>query len=246
MSNKLTRVIITILCIIATASVMFLCHKGFIGSDNLDDKFSFSESAARCFFLLLFVIIYHSSFSISLGLQSRFLSLYLLFSICSELRILSPAESAASVLYIDPMVSVKVVLFSTFMMIFSLAGYGLYYSSHETSSMSRYLLCSAVCSLAITVFVPKVSDTMEIWTLTPLRYLSMLLFASIAVIFLILLFTDAPGYYLIRHVAGLILCVANALNLFFNTQVMNLAATVMTIIGLLIILIIVRKGDVKL
>lgn len=231
---------------LAAACVCFLCFSGLRENPQYSEKLYFIECVARCLFSLFFLFAYHRSFSLTLGSQSRFLSLYLMFSIISELRIFTPVSNAISFVYVNPMVSIWVVLFSTLMMIFCLAGYGIYYTSNENSSMTKFLVFAGICSLTVTSVIPKITDTVEIWNLLPVKSLYILLFAVSAVIFIILIFTDAPGSYLIRHFAGLILCVGNALNLFFNTQLMNLIATALTLLGLLIILIIVKKGDVKL
>jgi len=246
MSNRFSKILITTLSFIAAFTVIFICHKGFVSSNTVEEKFFFSEAVLRSLFSFVFLLVYHFSLSPAVGTQSRFLSLYLLFSILSELRIITPASSVSNLVFIEPSLSIYIVLFSTYMMFFCLAGYGLYYSTNEASAMTRFMLLSASGSLLITAFSPKVMDTVAIWTLLPEKTMIIILFIAIVITFIIQLVSDAPGSYRVRHIAGLILSVGNIMNLMFNTFIMNLTATILTLLGLTIILLIAKRGDAKL
>lgn len=246
MSRKFSKILIQIIQIIVFAAISFLCFQGFTGSPLIEDKFRFAECFARCFFYAVFMFLYFRSLSSKFGTNTILFSLYLLFAVCSEARVISSVVKVTSFVFFNPMVGVRFTLFSSIIMFLCLAGYGLYYSNNDNSAIMKYFWISCGAALIISLVTPTVGDTMLALTIQPVHIILDILVITVIIIFTLQLITNISDPFSLRLIAGLILCIGNAMNIFFDTFVMNELATILTIIGLIIIYGVAKLSDIKL
>lgn len=246
MSNKFFRIPIAILITVSTVFFTCICIQGIISTEESQYTSRFIECIVRCVVFLIFSIFYYLSFSRGIGSETLLFPIYILASLVTEIRILSDFSAATGVFLLNTMTGVTIELFSTLMVCFSLIGYGIIYLKNENTFSGSYITLCLVASFLISVRIPKIADYYAIWKQPYIVVLFSVIFAVLILIAIILLITDTSGSNRFRHIATLLLITGNAMNLAFNTLVMNSIATVFSTCGLLFIILVAQKNDIKL
>lgn len=245
MNTKQIKILLIIVETLLVIGISYLCIFGLRHTTDSDYFARFAEAIFRCITVYIFSIIYFTSLTSSSGPESLFIPYYLVSFIISEIRIFDTFAKCFSYVIIPPMLGVIILIASVLFMCLSLIGYGLHYENRDQAVVSRYQLFSFVLSILIAVWIPKITDYFFVLETTPVRSLMTLTIEINALVFLILIIQDSHSSDLIRHLAVLLLIAGNFINLFFDSNVMNLAATIFTFIGLALITIIVKVNEIK-
>lgn len=245
MSNKVLRLTILVLQSVFLLAIVAIAIIGIITAQDYRTATMFAESLCRCVVTVAFTTYYYLSFAKNPNTTGMFFPLYLLMSLATEIRIVDDFAKLNNTILIPPHITVYIFVFSSLVMVISLMGYGIFYQSNNTAA-NLYLLAGIVFSLLITTIIPKAPDADNVWDSTPLYLLEMSLFIIAMVIHLILLITETPGPYRVRHAVLFLIVVGNYLNLFHDTLPTTMAGTAIITVALLIAIIIAKVRDVRL
>lgn len=245
MSTKFMKVLLIIVETLLCLAISTLCIYSLLHTNSTDSFARYAETAFRCITVYLFSIIFFTSFTQSSGPDSLFIPYFLISFIVSEIRIFSTFAKDFSFVLIPPMTGVTIMIASCLFMCLSLIGYGLLYENRDEMSIKRFQLFSFIISIIVAVLIPKVPDYYQVLKLKTVEIVLTLMIELNALVYLILIFQDSHSSDIIRHLAVFLLIAGNFTNLFFDSYVMNLAATIFTFIGLAIITIIVKVNEIK-
>lgn len=245
MNTKLIKAILILLETILTLSLIAICTYGLINKPNTDSFVRYAETLFRCLSIYIFSIVYFTSLTSSSGSDSLFIPFYLLSFVVSEIRILDTFAKDFSLVLVPPMTGVTILLSSVFLMGLSLIGYGLFYDNRNSAEISRFQLFSLGGCVLVAMLLPKVTNYFDVLELAPVRTIMTVLVIISALVFIILIIQDRHSSDVVRHIAAILLIAGNYTNLFFDSFIMNLSATIFTFVGLVIITILAKINEVK-
>lgn len=245
MNAKLQKVLLIIFESLIFAAITGVCVLGLIQASTRDALFRYSEAAFRSLTIMIFSIIYFATMTSSSGPDGFFIPLYLTAFLVSEIKIFDTFAKDYSLVVIPPMTGVTILIASAFIMCFSLIGYGLYYNNRNYPAISRYQVFSIIVSIVISLLIPKVPNYFQVLKIQTVEHFITLMTAIVILVFIILICQDRHSSELVRYIAAILLISGNYINMFFDSFVMNLAATIFTFIGLVTITILIKVHEIK-
>lgn len=247
MDNKVLKLAILILQSLIFLLLASVCvYAVFSGSLSKYSFIKFSECFVRLVCLMCFTVFYVNSLAGGFGSDSLFMPLHLFFCCLTEFRIVDFFCNVFYCHFFPPIYSVYVFIFSALMTVLPLLGYCLFYNFSDSSNIDKFLVASVIGSLVVSLLMPKSQNLEGIWNGKALSVSLYVIYALALFVSVFVMITDTPGPSQVRHFVALILIVANYINLFYDTFVMNTIGTAFIILATVLIIILTKRNAIKL
>ena len=246
MNNKALRVLILILQLICFLSSISVCVYGIVIIENTDDSYTYIAAVVRLVVILLVTVAYYKSSISNINPGNAFIILALFFLTVSELRVLSYFTALSGWSILPPRVSVRLQIFSQFMLMFLLIGYAIHYQNNEHSSISRFLALGSSALLFISIMLPATQDIEGVWKMTAPFWVLCILSGTALFTQLILSFTEPTATGRLRNLAILLMIVGNGLSFVFDAFSLTILGSCLFLLGGFIIMIVTLRNSVIL
>ena len=246
MNSKAFRVFVLLLQILCFAVSIGVCVYGIFIMEEVDNSYPYIAAVVRLVVILLVTVAYYKSSVSNINPGNAFIILALFFLTVAELRVLSYFTQLTGFSILPPRVSVRLQMFSQYMLMFLLIGYAIHYQNNEHSTITRFLLLGTASVLFISILVPTTQDIDGVWRMTaPLMLLCIL--SSVALITqLILSFSEPTAIGKLRNYAILLMIVGNSLSFILNTLTFTIMGSSLFFIGGFIAMIVTLRNSVIL
>lgn len=246
MNSKAFRVFVLLLQILCFAVSIGVCVYGIVIIEEVDNSYPYIAAVVRLVVILLVTVAYYKSSVSNINPGNAFIILALFFLTVAELRVLSYFTQLTGFSILPPRVSVRLQMFSQYMLMFLLIGYAIHYQNNEHSTITRFLLLGTASVLFISILVPTTQDIDGVWQMTaPLMLLCIL--SSVALITqLILSFSEPTAIGKLRNYAILLMTVGNSLSFILNTLTFTIMGSTLFFIGGFIAMIVTLRNSVIL
>ena len=246
MNNKALRVLILILQFICFLSSISVCVYGIVIIEDAGDSYAYIAAVARLVLILLVTVSYYKSSISNINPGNAFIILALFFLTVSELRVLSYFTTLSGWSILPPRVSVRLQMFSQFMLMFLLIGYAIHYQNNEHSSISRFLALGGAAILFISITLPAPQDIDGVWKMTA-PFLALCILSGTALFTqLILSFTEPTATGRLRNLAILLMIVGNGLSFVFDTFFFTILGSALFLLGGFITMVVTLRNSVIL
>ena len=218
MNSKLLRLLTLLLQILVIGICLTICVYGIVVSADSSESYPYIAATVRVSILLLITISYYKTSVSAFNPGNLFMMMAMLFMAITELRILSYFTGLTGWSILPPRVSVRLQLFSQFMLYFSLAGYALFYQNNEHSSTTRFNAFGTIAMLFLSITIPSTQDIDGVWgKRAPLSIL--VIIASIALItILIILFNEQSKAGVVRLIGLILMIMGNFMTVLLTTS----------------------------
>lgn len=245
MSTKLIRTILITLQVIISASILLGCICGIIVSKDSATTKLLIEGLIRSVAALGFTVFYYVSVSDSFSADTLIFPIYLLCITTSESRTFEIVEGLLNLFFIPQHFLVEVLIFSSFMIAFTLIGYALL-SNNSKKENNLFTIAAIVASLTIATLAPKAQTITEAWNSKSLFVLLASLFTTGVIISIVQAILETSTSTRIKYVICILLFINEFINLVFNSDFMNAAGTVLFIVSLVLVVLLVRMNATRL
>ena len=140
MNSKAFRVFVLLLQILCFAVSIGVCVYGIVIIEEVDNSYPYIAAVVRLVVVLLVTVAYYKSSVSNINPGNSFIILALFFLTITELRVLSYFTQLTGFSILPPRVSVRLQMFSQYMLMFLLIGYAIHYQNNEHSTITRFLL----------------------------------------------------------------------------------------------------------
>ena len=255
MNNKALRVLILSLQLICFLLSISVCVYGIVIIENTDDSYTYVAAVVRLVVILLVTLAYYKSSISNINPGNAFIILALLFLTVSELRVLSSCTAFSSrfILLLSqnvseklPRISVRLQVFSQFMLMFLLIGYAIHYQNNEHSSITRFLALGTTAILFVSIILPASQDIEGIWKMTAPLWVLCILSGTALFTQLILSFTEPTATGRLRNLAILLMIVGNGLSFVFDAFHLTIFGSCLFLLGGFIIMVVTLRNSVIL
>ena len=246
MNNKTLRVLILLLQILCFIVSTGVCVYGIVIIEEVDSSYPYIASVVRLVVILLVTVSYYKSSVSNINPGNAFIILALLFLAISELRVLSYFTQLSGWSILPPRVSVRLQMFSQYMLMFLLIGYAIHYQNNEHSTITRFLLLGTAAVLFISLIVPTTQDIEGVWRMTAPFLLLCILSGVTLFTQLMLSFTEPTAMGKLRNYAILLMIVGNCLSFIINNLAFTILGSTLFFIGGFIAMIVTLRNSVIL
>lgn len=246
MNNKALRVLILLLQIISFLASISVCVYGIVMIEETNDSYTYMASVVRLVVILLVTVAYYKSSVSNINPGNAFIILALLFLTVSELRVLSYFTTLTGWSILPPRVSVRLQMFSQYMLMFLLIGYAIHYQNNEHSSISRFLALGSAAILFISIMLPATQDIEGIWEMSAPLWILCILSGTALFTQLILSFTEPTATGRLRNLAILLMIVGNGLSFVFDHFAFTILGSTLFLLGGFIAMVVTLKNSVIL
>ena len=246
MNNKALRVLILLLQLVCFLSSISVCVYGIVIIENTDDSYTYIAAVVRLVVILLVTVAYYKSSISNINPGNAFIILALFFLTVSELRVLSYFTALSGWSILPPRVSVRLQIFSQFMLMFLLIGYAIHYQNNEHSSISRFLALGTASVLFISIMLPATQDIEGVWKMSAPFWVLCILSGTALFTQLILSFTEPTATGRLRNLAILLMIVGNGLSFVFDAFSLTILGSCLFLLGGFIIMVVTLRNSVIL
>ena len=246
MNNKALRVLILLLQLVCFLSSISVCVYGIVIIENTDDSYTYIAAVVRLVVILLVTVAYYKSSISNINPGNAFIILALFFLTVSELRVLSYFTALSGWSILPPRVSVRLQIFSQFMLMFLLIGYAIHYQNNEHSSISRFLALGTTAILFTSIMLPATQDIEGVWKMTAPLLVLIILSGTALFTQLILSFTEPTATGRLRNLAILLMIVGNGLSFVFDAFALTILGSCLFLLGGFIIMVVTLRNSVIL
>ena len=246
MNNKALRVLILLLQILCFIASIGVCVYGIVIIENADDSYAYMAAVVRLVVILLVTVSYYKSSISNINPGNAFIILALFFLTVSELRVLSYFTTLSGWSILLPRVSVRLQMFSQFMLMFLLIGYAIHYQNNEHSSISRFLALGTAAVLFISIMLPATQDIEGIWNMSAPFWVLVILSGTALFTQLILSFTEPTATGRLRNLAILLMSVGNSLSFIFDSFALTIVGSSIFLLGGFITMVVTLRNSVIL
>lgn len=246
MNNKALRVLILLLQILCFIASIGVCVYGIVIIENADDSYAYMAAVVRLVVILLVTVSYYKSSISNINPGNAFIILALFFLTVSELRVLSYFTTLSGWSILPPRVSVRLQMFSQFMLMFLLIGYAIHYQNNEHSSISRFLVLGTAAVLFISIMLPATQDIEGIWNMSAPFWVLVILSGTALFTQLILSFTEPTATGRLRNLAILLMIVGNSLSFIFDSFALTIVGSSIFVLGGFITMVVTLRNSVIL
>ena len=246
MNSKAFRVFVLLLQILCFAVSIGVCVYGIVIIEEVDNSYPYIAAVVRLVVVLLVTVAYYKSSVSNINPGNAFIILALFFLTVTELRVLSYFTQLTGFSILPPRVSVRLQMFSQYMLMFLLIGYAIHYQNNEHSTITRFLLLGTASVLFISMLVPATQDIDGVWQMTAPLLLLCILSGVALVTQLILSFSEPTAMGKLRNYAILMMIVGNTLSFILNTLTFTIMGSTLFFIGGFIAMIVTLRNSVIL
>ena len=246
MNSKALRVIILLLQIICFLASISVCVYGIVMIEETNDSYTYMASVVRLVVILLVTVAYYKSSVSNINPGNAFIILALFFLTVSELRVLSYFTTLTGWSILPPRVSVRLQMFSQYMLMFLLIGYAIHYQNNEHSSISRFLALGSAAVLFISISLPATQDIEGIWNMSAPLWVLCILSGTALLTQLILSFTEPTATGRLRNLAILLMIVGNGLSFVFDNFAFTIMGSTLFLLGGFITMVVTLRNSVIL
>ena len=246
MNNKALRVLILLLQLVCFLSSISVCVYGIVIIENTDDSYTYIAAVVRLVVILLVTVAYYKSSISNINPGNAFIILALFFLTVSELRVLSYFTALSGWSILPPRVSVRLQIFSQFMLMFLLIGYAIHYQNNEHSTISRFLALGSAAILFVSIMLPATQDIEGVWKLSAPFWVLCILSGTALFTQLILLFTEPTATGRLRNLAILLMRVGNGFSFVFDAFSFTILGSSLFLLGGFIIMVVTLRNSVIL
>lgn len=246
MNNKALRVLVLLLQLVCFLSSISVCVYGIVIIENTDDSYTYIAAVVRLVVILLVTVAYYKSSISNINPGNAFIILALFFLTVSELRVLSYFTALSGWSILPPRVSVRLQIFSQFMLMFLLIGYAIHYQNNEHSTISRFLALGSAAILFVSIMLPATQDIKGVWELSAPFWVLCILSGTALFTQLILLFTEPTATGRLRNLAILLMIVGNGFSFVFDAFSFTILGSSLFLLGGFIIMVVTLRNSVIL
>lgn len=246
MNSKALRILILILQLISFLASIGVCVYGIVVIEQTDDSYTYMAAVVRLVVILLVTVAYYKSSISNINPGNAFIILALFFLTVSELRVLSYFTSMTGWSILPPRVSVRLQMFSQYMLMFLLIGYAIHYQNNEHSSISRFLALGSTAILFISIMLPATQDIEGIWKMRAPLWVLCILSGTALLTQLILSFTEPTATGRLRNLAILLMIVGNGLSFVFDNFAFTIIGSTLFLLGGFITMVVTLRNSVIL
>ena len=246
MNSKALRVLILFLQLLCFLASIGVCVYGIVIAEETDDSYTYMAAVVRLVVILLVTVSYYKSSVSNINPGNAFVILALLFLTVSELRVLSYFTALTGWSIIPPRMSVRLQMFSQFMLMFLLIGYAIHYQNNEHSSITRFLALGSAAVLFISIMLPATQDIEGIWEMSAPFWVLCILSGTALFTQLMLSFTEPTATGRLRNLAILMMIVGNGLSFVFDAFASTIIGSSIFLLGGFITMIVTLRNSVIL
>ncbi|MBR6086055.1 MAG: hypothetical protein IKP61_10670 [Spirochaetales bacterium] len=246
MNNKALRVLVLLLQLVCFLLSISVCVYGIVIIENTDDSYIYIAAVVRLVVILLVTVAYYKSSISNINPGNAFIILALFFLTVSELRVLSYFTALSGWSILPPRVSVRLQIFSQFMLMFLLIGYAIHYQNNEHSTISRFLALGSAAILFVSIMLPATQDIKGVWELSAPFWVLCILSGTALFTQLILLFTEPTATGRLRNLAILLMIVGNGFSFVFDAFSFTILGSSLFLLGGFIIMVVTLRNSVIL
>ena len=246
MNNKALRVLVVILQIISFLASISVCIFGIVKIEETSESYTYMASVVRLVVILLVTVAYYKSSVSNINPGNAFIILALFFLTVSELRVLSYFTTLTGVSILPRRVSIRLQMFSQYMLMFLLIGYAIHYQNNEHSSISRFLALGSAAVLFISIMLPATQDIEGIWKMTAPLWVLCILSGTALFTQLVLSFTEPTATGRLRNLAILLMIVGNGFSFVFDNFAFTIIGSTLFLLGGFITMIVTLRNSVIL
>ena len=246
MNSKALWVLILFLQLLCFLASIGVCVYGIVIAEETDDSYTYMAAVVRLVVILLVTVSYYKSSVSNINPGNAFVILALLFLTVSELRVLSYFTALTGWSIIPPRMSVRLQMFSQFMLMFLLIGYAIHYQNNEHSSITRFLALGSAAVLFISIMLPATQDIEGIWEMSAPFWVLCILSGTALFTQLMLSFTEPTATGRLRNLAILMMIVGNGLSFVFDAFASTIIGSSIFLLGGFITMIVTLRNSVIL
>ena len=246
MNSKALRILVLLLQLVCFLASIGVCVYGIVIIENADDSYTYIATVVRLVIILLVTVSYYKSSVSNINPGNAFVILALLFLTVSELRVLSYFTALSGCSILPPRVSVRLQMFSQFMLMFLLIGYAIHYQNNEHSSITRFLALGTAAVLFISIMLPATQDIEGIWKMTAPFWVLCILSGTALFTQLILSFTEPTTMGRLRNLAILLMIVGNGLSFVFDSFAATIIGSSIFLLGGFTTMVVTLRNSVIL
>lgn len=246
MNSKVLRILVLLLQLLCFLASIGVCVYGIVIAEETDDSYTYIAAVARLVVILLVTVSYYKSSVSNINPGNAFIILALFFLTVSELRVLSYFTALSGWSILPPRVSVRLQMFSQFMLMFLLIGYAIHYQNNEHSSISRFLALGSAAVLFISIMLPATQDIEGIWKMSAPFWVLCILSGTALFTQLMLSFTEPTTAGRLRNLAILLMIVGNGLSFVFDAFAATIIGSSLFLLGGFITMIVTLRNSVIL
>ena len=246
MNSKALRILVLLLQLLCFLASIGVCVYGIVIAEEMDDSYTYMAAVVRLVVILLVTVSYYKSSVSNINPGNSFIILALLFLTVSELRVLSYFTALSGWSILPPRVSVRLQMFSQFMLMFLLIGYAIHYQNNEHSSITRFLALGTAAVLFISIMLPATQDIEGIWKMSAPFWVLCILSGTALFTQLMLSFTEPTTTGRLRNLAILMMIVGNGLSFVFDAFAATIIGSSLFLLGGFITMIVTLRNSVIL
>ena len=246
MNSKALRILVLLIQLMCFLASIGVCVYGIVIAEETDDSYTYMAAVVRLVVILLVTVSYYKSSVSNINPGNAFVILALLFLTVSELRVLSYFTALTGWSILPPRVSVRVQMFSQFMLMFLLIGYAIHYQNNEHSSITRFLALGTAAVLFISIMLPATQDIEGIWKMTAPLWVLCILSGTALFTQLMLSFTEPTATGRLRNLAILMMIVGNGLSFVFEAFASTIIGSSIFLLGGFITMVVTLRNSVIL
>ena len=246
MNSKALRILVLLIQLMCFLASIGVCVYGIVIAEETDDSYTYMAAVVRLVVILLVTVSYYKSSVSNINPGNAFVILALLFLTVSELRVLSYFTTLTGWSILPPRVSVRVQMFSQFMLMFLLIGYAIHYQNNEHSSITRFLALGTAAVLFISIMLPATQDIEGIWKMTAPLWVLCILSGTALFTQLMLSFTEPTATGRLRNLAILMMIVGNGLSFVFEAFASTIIGSSIFLLGGFITMVVTLRNSVIL
>ena len=246
MNSKALRILVLLIQLMCFLASIGVCVYGIVIAEETDDSYTYMAAVVRLVVILLVTVSYYKSSVSNINPGNAFVILALLFLTVSELRVLSYFTALTGWSILPPRVSVRVQMFSQFMLMFLLIGYAIHYQNNEHSFITRFLALGTAAVLFISIMLPATQDIEGIWKMTAPLWVLCILSGTALFTQLMLSFTEPTATGRLRNLAILMMIVGNGLSFVFEAFASTIIGSSIFLLGGFITMVVTLRNSVIL
>ena len=246
MNSKALRVLILFIQLLCFLASIGVCVYGIVIAEETDDSYTYMAAVVRLVVILLVTVSYYKSSVSNINPGNAFVILALLFLTVSQLRVLSYFTALTGWSILPPRVSVRLQMFSQFMLMFLLIGYAIHYQNNEHSSITRFLALGSAAILFISIMLPATQDIEGIWKMSAPFWVLCILSGTALFTQLMLSFTEPTATGRLRNLAILMMIVGNGLSFVFDAFASTIIGSSIFLLGGFITMVVTLRNSVIL
>ena len=246
MNSKALRILVLLLQLLCFLASIGVCVYGIVIAEETDDSYTYMSAVVRLVVILLVTVSYYKSSVSNINPGNAFIILALLFLTVSELRVLSYFTALSGWSILPPRVSVRLQMFSQFMLMFLLIGYAIHYQNNEHSSITRFLALGSAAILFISIMLPATQDIEGIWNMSAPFWVLCILSGTALFTQLMLSFTEPTATGRLRNLAILLMIVGNGLSFVFDAFTSTIIGSSIFLLGGFITMVVTLRNSVIL